>query len=287
MRKGKPGKSVALAHPEAIPPAPGGTESTLPELVATPHEHGRLGLLIALLTLTAAWIDMLSYLSLGRVFASFMTGNLLFIGLGVAQGNRGLLIRALVAVLVFLVGVTFGSFCLERASQQQTGTAWHHTFARYLLMEWLLLLVYAILWYVTSNLSQKADVQILLLGMAALGMGLQGALVMALQIPGVVADALTATLIELGQHLAQVLGHRAPKSREWRWSGQLLALLCLIYVASALVVALTSAFVLTPVVPVIVVTIAIVALLVPSPQAIWSLPVPPPRATCEERRTAS
>jgi len=70
------------------------------------------------------------------------------------------------------------------------------------------------------------------------------------------------------------LGHQEPKSRDWRWSGQLLPLLCLIYVASALVVALISAFVLTPVVPVIVVTIAIVALLVPSPQATRSLPIP-------------
>jgi uncharacterized membrane protein YoaK (UPF0700 family) len=274
MLKGKPGKSVTLVHPEAIPPASGGTESTLPELVARPHERGRLGLLIALLTFTAAWIDVLSYLSLGRVFASFMTGNLLFIGLGVAQGNRGLFIRALVAVLVFLVGITFGSFCLERAPQQQSGRAWHHTFARYLLMEWLLLLVYAILWYVTSNLSQKADVQILLLCIAALGMGIQGALIWALQIPGVVADAMTATVIALGQHLAQVLGHREPRGWEWRWSGQLMVLLCLIYVASAVVVALTSAFVLTPVVPVIVVTFAIVALLVPSPQATPSLPIP-------------
>ena len=52
---------------------------------------------------------MLSYLSLGRVFASFMTGNILFTGLGVAQGNSGLLIRALVAVLVFLVGAAFAA----------------------------------------------------------------------------------------------------------------------------------------------------------------------------------
>src|SRR6266566_9425700 len=229
---------------EEMQRAPEGNGSTLQELLRAPHERGRIGLLLLLLTLTAAWIDMLSYLSLGRVFASFMTGNILFIGLGVVQGNSGLLLRALVAVLVFLVGVTFGSFCLERAPQQQTGTAWPHTFARYLLMEWLLLLVYAILWRVTSNLSQQAGVQILLLGMAALGMGIQGALVWAFKIPGVVADALTATLITLGQRLAQGIGHPGPQSQEWRWSGLFLALLCLIYVGSAFVVALTSAFML-------------------------------------------
>jgi len=245
-----------------------GNSITLPELLRAPHERGRIGLLLLLLTLTAAWIDMLSYLSLGRVFASFMTGNFLFIGLGLAQGNSGLLIRALVAVLVSLLGIILGSFCLGRAPQQQSGTAWHHTFARYLLLEWLLLLVYAIIWRVTSNLSQQGGVQILLLGVAALGMGIQGALVWALKIPGVAADALTATLITLGQRLAQGLDHPGPESQEWRWSTMLMVLLCLIYVASALVVALTSAFILTPVVPVIVVTIAIFALLVPARQAV-------------------
>src|SRR6266849_5475262 len=134
----KPGKLLTLPHTEAMPTATEGNGITLPGLLSVPKERGRIGLLILLLTLNAAWIDMLSYLSLGRVFASFMTGNLLFIGLGVVQGNSALLIRALVAVLVFLVGVTFGSFCLGRAPQQQSGPAWHQTFVRYLLMEWLL-----------------------------------------------------------------------------------------------------------------------------------------------------
>ena len=272
MQRWKPGKLFTLPHTEAMQTATAGNGITLQDLLRAPHECRRIGLLLLLLTLTAAWIDMLSYLSLGRVFASFMTGNILFIGLGAAQGNSGLVIRALVAVLVFLVGVTFGSFCLGRAPQQQTGPAWRNTFARYLLLEWLLLLVYAIIWRVTSNLSQQAGVQILLLCVAALGMGIQGALVLAFNIPGVVAEALTGTLITLGQRLAQGLGHPGPESHEWRWSSMFLVLLCLIYVVSALVVALTSAFILTPVVPVIVVTIAICALLFPSRQAMRSLP---------------
>ncbi len=103
-------------------------------------------------------------------------------------------------------------------------------------------------------------------------MGIQGALVWAFQIPGVVTDALTATLITLGQRLAPGLGHRGPESQERGWSTMFMVLLCLIYVASAVVVALTSAFILTPLVPVIIVTIAICALLVPSRQATRSLP---------------
>jgi len=65
----KPGKLLTLPHTEAMPTAPAGNGSTLPDLLRAPHERGRIALLILLLTLTAAWIDMLSYLSLGRVFA--------------------------------------------------------------------------------------------------------------------------------------------------------------------------------------------------------------------------
>lgn len=267
MHELKPGELFALPHTEVVPTATAGNGITLPDLLRARHERRRIGLLLLLLTLNAAWIDMLSYLSLGHVFASFMTGNILFIGLGLAQGNSGLLLRALVAVLIFLVGVTVGSFCLERAPQQQTEATWRKTFVRYLLLEWPLLLVYAIIWQVTSNLSQQAGVQILLLCMAALGMGIQGALVMAFKIPGVVADALTATLIMLGQHLAQGLEHPGPEEQKWKWSTVLMLLLCLIYIVSAFVVALTSAFILTPVIPVIVLTIAIFVLLVPTRQA--------------------
>jgi len=48
-------------------------------------------------------------------------------------------------VLVFLVGVTFGSFCLDERHSNKPGLPGIRTFARYLLLEWLLLLVYAII----------------------------------------------------------------------------------------------------------------------------------------------
>jgi uncharacterized membrane protein YoaK (UPF0700 family) len=258
---------------EAMQTEPEGNGLTLPELARAPRERERIALFILLLTLNSGWTDMLCYFFLGHVFSSFLTGNFLFIGLGVAQGNSsGLLIRALVAVLVSFVGVISGSFCLQRAPQRQTEPTWHNTFVRIILIEWLSLLVFAILWYVTSNLSQQAGVQILLLGLAALGMGIQGALIQAFNLPGVVANALTGTVLTLGQRLAQGLGHPGPESQEWRWRNIFLIILLLIYLVSAIAVVLTSASMLTPVVPVIIVTIAIFSLFFPSRRAVSSLP---------------
>jgi uncharacterized membrane protein YoaK (UPF0700 family) len=249
-----------------------GNGITLPDLARAPRERERIALFILLLTLNAGWTDMLAYFFLGHIFASILTGNFLFIGLGLAQGNSGLLIRALAAVLVSFVGVTVGSFCLQQAPQRQTEQTWRTTLVRTLLIEWLLFLAFAIIWRVTSNLSQQGGVQILLLCLAALGTGIQGALIQAFNIPGVVANALTGTVLTLGQRIAQGLGHPGPESEEWRWRNIFLVILLLIYVVSAFVVALISAFMLTPVVPVIVVTIAIFALLFPSRQAVRSLP---------------
>ena len=251
-----------------------GTGITLPELVRAPGERERIALFILLVTLTAGWTDMLAYFFLGHVFSSFLTGNILFIGLGLAQGNSGLLIRALAAVLVSFAGVILGSFCLQRAPQRQTEQTWRTTLVRTLLIEWLLFLAFAIIWRVTSNLSQQAGVQILLLCLAALGMGIQGALVEAFNFPGVVANALTGTVLTLGQRIAQSLSSPGLESQEWRWRNMFLVMLLLIYVGSAIVVVLTSASMLTPVVPVIVMTIAIFALLVPSRQATRSPPTP-------------
>src|SRR5260370_18062657 len=105
---------------EAIQTESEGNGITLPDLAHEPHARGRIALFILLVTLNAGWTDMLCYFSLGHVFSSFLTGNFLFIGLRLAQRNSGLLLRALVAVLVSFVGVTFGSFCLPRAPQRQT-----------------------------------------------------------------------------------------------------------------------------------------------------------------------
>jgi len=268
----KQGKLFMRPHTKAMQTESEGTGITLPDLARAPRERERIALFILLVTLNAGWTDMLCFLSLGHVFASFLTGNFLFIGLGLAQGNSGLLIRALAAVLVSFVGVTLGSFCLQQAPQRQTEQTWRTTLVRTLLIEWLLFLAFAIIWRVTSNLSQQAGVQILLLCLAALGMGIQGALIQAFNIPGVVANALTGTMLTLGQRIAQGLGHPGPESEEWRWRNIFLVILLLIYVGSAIVVVLISASMLVPVVPVIIVTIAIFALLFPFRQAVRSLP---------------
>jgi uncharacterized membrane protein YoaK (UPF0700 family) len=191
-----------------------------------------------------------------------MSGNFLFIGIGLVQGNGGLLLRAIVAVLALLIGATCGLFYLRRVSQQPTGSRWLNTIARYLLLEWVVLLVFAIWWQFTGNLITPAETQITLLALAAFAMGIQGALVSAFSIPGVMANDLSGTLLLLGQRLAQWENRQVQENAKgWKSSKWFLALLCLLYILSAIVGTLTIPSIATPYVPVLIVTVTIVILL--------------------------
>jgi len=234
---------------------------TLTAFVTAPSQRAlRTGLLL-LLTLAAGWTDALCYLAVGRVFASFMTGNILFVGLSIAQGNTALLVRAVVAILLFLVSVTLGSLYLQRLPARQLVARWRGTLAWYLLVEALILLAFALLWAITGDPAQHPEMQVVLLGVAALGMGLQGALVGAFNIPDVVSIALTGTELLLGIRLAQRITRQSADQPGGTSVSFLLALM-LSYTLAALVVALVAPWIGLAFIPCLLVTIAVLVVLV-------------------------
>jgi len=220
----------------------------------------RAGVLLTL-TLAAGWTDALCYLILDRVFASFMTGNLLFVGLSLVQGNTALLVRAGVAVVVFLTSVTLGAIYLQALPARQAVRGWRSTLARYLLVEGLILLAFALVWQLTGNPAQHPAMQVVLLGIAALGMGLQGALFGALSTLDVNTVALTGTELLLGMRLAQRIGRRSVDQPAGTSAPFLVALL-LSYTLAAFVVALALPWTGTAFIPCLLVAAAVVAILV-------------------------
>jgi uncharacterized membrane protein YoaK (UPF0700 family) len=200
--------------------------------------HTHLLLLLLILTLAAGWTDAVCYFSVGGVWASIMSGNILFVGLSIVTRNTALLTRAGVALLLFLVGVIVGSRSLQMLPMHQSMGHWRRTFACYLLVEGVVLLAFAIVWSLVGNLAQHPAVQVVLLGIAAFGMGLQGALVGAFNILDINTAALTGTELLLGIRLAQwILGRPANQPAETK--GPFLVALILIYMAGAFAVALT------------------------------------------------
>ena len=65
-------------------------------------ETFRLG---ALLTVVGGFLDTYTYLSRGGVFANAQTGNIVLLGLSLAQGNYEMLLHYLIPILAFAAGV--------------------------------------------------------------------------------------------------------------------------------------------------------------------------------------
>src|SRR5207244_13159687 len=88
------------------------TRASFRRLIADPA-HGPLPALMLLLTVLTGVVDAVSILSLGRVFVANMTGNVVFIGFGLAGASGFSLSPSLSALGGFLVGGRRGGGALH------------------------------------------------------------------------------------------------------------------------------------------------------------------------------
>jgi uncharacterized membrane protein YoaK (UPF0700 family) len=191
----------------------------------------RRGFLIGL-TAAAGWLDALAFLYLGKVFISFMSGNLLFVGIGAGNGDGGLVLRAGAVLAAFLVGTAIGA----RITGSQLVPGAQSPLGRTLLIEASLLAAFGVLWLATGDPADHATMTLALLVVGAAAMGLQAAIALAFHLPNVATVAMTATLAQLGA----LLGWREREGRSIVAKTPAVSLmipLCLAYLISALVVA--------------------------------------------------
>ena len=76
--------------------------------------HGPLPVLLVGLTIVTGLVDAFSYLSLGHVFVANMTGNVVFLGFGLAGVGGISLVASLVAILAFALGAAAGGRWSQR-----------------------------------------------------------------------------------------------------------------------------------------------------------------------------
>lgn len=75
-----------------------------------------LTVLLLVLTVLSGLVDAVSILSLGHVFVANMTGNLVFVSLGLAGAPEFSVVTSLVALGGFTVGILFCRAALSRLS---------------------------------------------------------------------------------------------------------------------------------------------------------------------------
>ena len=184
------------------------------------------------LTAAAGWLDALAFLYLGKVFISFMSGNLLFVGIGAGNGDGGLVVRAGAVLAAFLAGTAVGA----RLTGSRLVPGAQSPLVRTLLIEASLLAAFAALWLATGDPAGQATPTLALLVVGAAAMGLQAAIALAFHLPNVATVAMTATLAQLGA----LVGWRGREGRAIvakTPAASLMIPLCLAYLISAVVVA--------------------------------------------------
>jgi len=166
-----------------------------------------------LLTALAGFVDAIGYIGLGGLFASFMSGASVSLGVGLGDGQWSLVHQGALMIGSFLGGVAVATVLASLAE------AWR--LPAVLLLEALLLAGGALL----ANSGWPISTSILPLVAA---MGVQNTVMQPVDGVRLGATFITGTLVSLGKALGQTLSGRA---RPWQLGGH--ALLCGTLVAGA------------------------------------------------------
>jgi uncharacterized membrane protein YoaK (UPF0700 family) len=143
------------------------------------------------LTFTTGLVDAVSYLGLGRVFTANMTGNVVFLGFGIA-GTGGLpVVAPLISLGAFLVGAGAGGVLARRMGDRQ-----REHIARALAIEVALLAVATVIAAAVA-VRPNALSGDTVIALMALAMGVRNATVRRIGIPDLTTTVLTMTLTAL------------------------------------------------------------------------------------------
>lgn len=137
------------------------------------------------LTFTTGVIDAVSFLGLGNVFTANMTGNVLFLGFGIAGAGELPVLAPLLSLAAFLLGAAVGG--LVAATGHPTG------FARALAIETVMVGAAAIVAVVIAIEPREASADALIVMLAA-AMGVRNAVVRKLAVPDLKTTLLTMSV---------------------------------------------------------------------------------------------
>jgi uncharacterized membrane protein YoaK (UPF0700 family) len=81
---------------------------TTQERVHSQYGQDLRDLLLVALTVASGAVDAISYFGLGKIFSAFMTGNIVFLGFGIAEIEGPDVIPVIIALSTFAVGSYLG-----------------------------------------------------------------------------------------------------------------------------------------------------------------------------------
>jgi len=147
---------------------------------------------VLLLSLAAGSADAAGYLSLGQVFTSNMTGNVVLLGIDLGHGDLGSATRHLYVLGIFILGLGLGAWLGRDVPEKK----WEALAFRLIGLEKILLLIFGIAWFFCATANGEIH-EYGLVSLLAMAMGLQSAAMFRLSAPGVGTTAVTGTLTAL------------------------------------------------------------------------------------------
>jgi uncharacterized membrane protein YoaK (UPF0700 family) len=124
--------------------------------------------LLVLLTLTTGAVDASSFLHLGNVFSSVITGNLILLGVAAATRSSSLAIHSGTALAGYSVGVLIGASIATRRAR--SGETWPLSVTVTLVAEFCVLAGFSAGWELTGG-SPGSTAELLLIAALAVAMG--------------------------------------------------------------------------------------------------------------------
>jgi len=154
------------------------------------RQHGPLPLLLVCLTVVTGLVDAFSYLRLGHVFVANMTGNVVFLGFALAGVGEISIVASLLAIVAFALGAALGG-------RWAAGRGLHrgHLLAAATAVQAGAVLVASVI--ASTAGVDGPTVRLTLIGLLALAMGGQNAVVRRLAVPDLTTTVLTLTVTGL------------------------------------------------------------------------------------------
>ena len=173
--------------------------------------------LLDALTLSSGAVDSISFLGLGKVFTAFMTGNVAFLGMGIAGNPAPRIVSVVASMVAFAVGIYLST---RIASSQKSGVIWSPRTTFTLGVSLLAHLAFVAIWFANGGRPATSVVPILL-AFWGLAMGLQSGAIRKLHVEGIFTTAATGSLMALA---ADVVNWKMTRDERRRMRGILISL---------------------------------------------------------------
>jgi uncharacterized membrane protein YoaK (UPF0700 family) len=192
----------------------------------------RVRIVVVALAAIAGWLDGLTFVALGTVFVSAVTGDLVQLGVEIAAGDTSRLLILVAALAAFMAGTSLAVVLVRTAGS----LAWPGPVRRPLLLHTGLLVLFALLWTAIGDPRPGTAGAFAVVAVAALSAGIQGAAILGLGIRGASVSAVTNVLMLLAAGVAErECGVAGPRAGLPLWE---LAVILVVYCLSGLIVAL-------------------------------------------------